>query len=45
MLNSEDPVVFMEPKILHRAAIEEVPNESYYLPLEKAERMMVGYCL
>ena len=31
-----DPVVFLEPKILYRAAVEHVPAEAYTLPLSKA---------
>lgn len=37
-----DPVVFMEPKILYRAAVEQVPNEAYELPLSKAEVIKEG---
>ncbi|KAI5778405.1 thiamine diphosphate-binding protein [Geopyxis carbonaria] len=37
-----DPVVFMEPKILYRAASEEVPTESYMLPLDKAQVVQEG---
>lgn len=32
----------MEPKILYRAAIEEVPEEMYTLPLDKAEVVKEG---
>jgi 2-oxoisovalerate dehydrogenase E1 component beta subunit len=32
----------MEPKILYRAAVEEVPDESYTLPLGKAEVLKPG---
>lgn len=32
----------MEPKILYRAAVEEVPEESYTLPLSKAEVVKKG---
>ena len=32
----------MEPKILYRAAVEEVPTESYYLPIGKAEILKPG---
>lgn len=39
---SNDPVVFMEPKILYRAAVEHVPNEAYELPLSKAEVLKTG---
>lgn len=37
-----DPVVFMEPKILYRAAVEQVPNEPYELPLSQAEVIKEG---
>jgi 2-oxoisovalerate dehydrogenase E1 component beta subunit len=39
---SNDPVVFMEPKILYRAAVEQVPTEAYELPLSKAEVVKEG---
>ncbi|KAJ5835567.1 Transketolase C-terminal/Pyruvate-ferredoxin oxidoreductase domain II [Penicillium robsamsonii] len=37
-----DPVLFMEPKILYRAAVEYVPNEYYTIPLSKAEVIKPG---
>ncbi|GAD94730.1 2-oxoisovalerate dehydrogenase subunit beta [Paecilomyces variotii No. 5] len=37
-----DPVIFMEPKILYRAAVEHVPNEFYTIPLSKAEVIKPG---
>ncbi|KAG2413050.1 2-oxoisovalerate dehydrogenase beta subunit [Aspergillus terreus] len=37
-----DPVIFMEPKILYRAAVEHVPNEYYTIPLSKAEVLKPG---
>ncbi|KAK6432472.1 hypothetical protein LTR95_011359 [Oleoguttula sp. CCFEE 5521] len=37
-----DPVVFLEPKILYRAAVEYVPQEAYVLPLSKAEVLREG---
>lgn len=42
ILDCPDPVIFLEPKILYRAAVEEVPDESYYLPLSKAEVLRQG---
>lgn len=39
---SPDPIVFMEPKILYRAAVEEVPLGEYTLPLGKAEVVQRG---
>ena len=41
-LESPDPVIFMEPKILYRAAVEHVPTEPYTLPLSKAEILKEG---
>jgi hypothetical protein len=32
----------MEPKILYRAAVEQVPVDAYYLPLDKAEVLKTG---
>ncbi|PLB37316.1 2-oxoisovalerate dehydrogenase subunit beta [Aspergillus candidus] len=37
-----DPVIFMEPKILYRAAVEHVPSEYYTIPLSKAEIVKPG---
>ncbi|GAD98470.1 hypothetical protein NECHADRAFT_46345 [Paecilomyces variotii No. 5] len=42
ILQSQDPVIFTEPKILYRAAVEEVPQEEYYLPLSKADVLKEG---
>ncbi|TKA81888.1 hypothetical protein B0A49_00374 [Cryomyces minteri] len=39
---SPDPVVFFEPKILYRAAVEQVPTDFYTLPLSKAEVIKGG---
>lgn len=41
-IRSNDPVVFMEPKILYRAAVEQVPVGAYELPLSKAEVVKEG---
>ncbi len=38
----EDPVIFMEPKILYRAAVEQVPTEAYEIPLSRAEVIKEG---
>ena len=38
----EDPVIFMEPKILYRAAVEHVPDEAYQIPLSRAEILRNG---
>ncbi|KAE8333752.1 thiamine diphosphate-binding protein [Aspergillus sergii] len=37
-----NPVIFMEPKCLYRAAVEHVPNEYYTIPLSKAEILKPG---
>ncbi|KAL8763299.1 MAG: hypothetical protein Q9184_000855 [Pyrenodesmia sp. 2 TL-2023] len=39
---SNDPVIFMEPKILYRAAVEQVPTAAYELPLSQAEVLKEG---
>lgn len=41
-IRSKDPVIFMEPKILYRASVEQVPLEDYELPLDKAEVIQPG---
>jgi len=42
ILQCPDPVIFFEPKILYRAAVEHVPTEPYFLPLDKAEIVKPG---
>ena len=37
-----DPVIFLEPKILYRAAVEQVPTEAYEIPLSQAEIVKDG---
>ncbi|KAL8940841.1 MAG: hypothetical protein Q9216_002593 [Gyalolechia sp. 2 TL-2023] len=39
---SNDPVIFMEPKVLYRAAVEQVPSQAYELPLSQAEVVKEG---
>jgi 2-oxoisovalerate dehydrogenase E1 component beta subunit len=41
-VESPDPIVFMEPKILYRAAVEHVPTDHYTLPIGKAEILKPG---
>jgi 2-oxoisovalerate dehydrogenase E1 component beta subunit len=41
-IRDENPVVFLEPKALYRAAVEEVPVGDYELPLSKAEIVESG---
>ncbi|KAK2798712.1 hypothetical protein FQN50_008750 [Emmonsiellopsis sp. PD_5] len=42
ILESNDPVIFMEPKILYRAAIEHVPTDPYTLSLDKSDIIKPG---
>jgi 2-oxoisovalerate dehydrogenase E1 component len=35
-IESEDPVIFLEPKVLYRAGREDVPTEHYTLPIGRA---------
>ncbi len=37
-----DPVIFMEPKVLYRAAVEQVPLDAYELPIDQAEIVKEG---
>lgn len=37
-----DPVVFLEPKILYRAAVEQVPTDAYEISLSQAEVLKEG---
>lgn len=41
-IRTNDPVMFMEPKVLYRAAVEQVPVDAYQLPLGKAEILKPG---
>ncbi|KAJ3219502.1 hypothetical protein HDU67_000915 [Dinochytrium kinnereticum] len=41
-VRDKNPVIFMEPKILYRAAVEQVPVEDYTLPIGKAEILREG---
>ncbi|TDL24990.1 pyruvate dehydrogenase [Rickenella mellea] len=41
-IRDPNPVIFMEPKILYRSAIEQVPNDDYELPISKAETLIHG---
>ncbi|KPP78382.1 2-oxoisovalerate dehydrogenase subunit beta, mitochondrial-like, partial [Scleropages formosus] len=38
----KNPCIFFEPKILYRAAVEQVPMESYQIPLSQAEVLQEG---
>ncbi|CAG0917925.1 unnamed protein product [Notodromas monacha] len=41
-IRDQDPCIFMEPKVLYRAAVEDVPNGEYELPLGKADILREG---
>ncbi|WP_299262459.1 transketolase C-terminal domain-containing protein [uncultured Psychrosphaera sp.] len=41
-IESNDPVIFFEPKRLYRASVGEVPEEKYSIPLGKAEVVKQG---
>jgi 2-oxoisovalerate dehydrogenase E1 component len=41
-LESDDPVIFLEPKVLYRAGREDVPIEHYTLPIGRARTRMEG---
>jgi pyruvate dehydrogenase E1 component beta subunit len=41
-LESNDPIIFMEPKRIYRAIKQEVPKEKYSLPLDKARVVQEG---
>ncbi|KAJ3814726.1 pyruvate dehydrogenase [Lentinula aff. lateritia] len=41
-IRDPNPVVFMEPKILYRSAVEQVPTSDYILPLGRAEILTTG---
>jgi 2-oxoisovalerate dehydrogenase E1 component len=41
-LQGDDPVIFLEPKVLYRAGREQVPVESYTLPIGRARLRRSG---
>ena len=41
-IRNNNPVIFLEPKILYRLAEEDVPVEEYEIPLMKAEVIKEG---
>ncbi|CAB1430928.1 unnamed protein product, partial [Pleuronectes platessa] len=41
-ITDQNPCIFFEPKILYRAAVEQVPVESYTIPLSQAEVLQEG---
>ena len=42
-IRSPDPVIFFEPKALYRAAVEEVPEGDYMIPLGEAKIVQEGH--
>uniref|UniRef100_F6XV06 2-oxoisovalerate dehydrogenase subunit beta, mitochondrial n=1 Tax=Monodelphis domestica TaxID=13616 RepID=F6XV06_MONDO len=41
-IEDNNPCIFFEPKILYRAAVEQVPVEPYYIPLSQADILQEG---
>ncbi|KAG5729884.1 hypothetical protein E4T56_gene1985 [Termitomyces sp. T112] len=41
-IRDPNPVIFMEPKILYRSAVEQVPIDDFELPLGEAEVLTTG---
>ncbi|KAF8201495.1 pyruvate dehydrogenase [Pholiota molesta] len=41
-IRDPNPVIFMEPKVLYRSAVEQVPIDDYTLPLGQAEILVPG---
>ncbi|EED82473.1 predicted protein [Postia placenta Mad-698-R] len=41
-IRDPNPVIFMEPKILYRSAVEQVPVDDYQLPIGRAETLVSG---
>ncbi|KAJ7137723.1 pyruvate dehydrogenase [Mycena epipterygia] len=41
-IKDPNPVIFMEPKILYRSAVEQVPIDDFGLPLGRAETLVSG---
>lgn len=41
-IEDKNPCIFFEPKILYRAAVEQVPVEPYKIPLSQAEVIQEG---
>ncbi|KAH8989150.1 thiamine diphosphate-binding protein [Lactarius hatsudake] len=41
-IRDPNPVIFMEPKILYRSAVEQVPIDDFELPLGRAEVLVPG---
>ncbi|KAI0636613.1 pyruvate dehydrogenase [Trametes polyzona] len=41
-IRDPNPVIFMEPKVLYRSSVEQVPMDDYEIPLGKAETLVRG---
>lgn len=41
-IREQDPCIFFEPKIMYRAAVEDVPTADYTLSLDKADVVLPG---
>ncbi|KAJ8942521.1 hypothetical protein NQ318_007250, partial [Aromia moschata] len=41
-IKDPDPCIIFEPKVLYRAAVEEVPVAEYHIPIGKAEVLVQG---
>ncbi|OBZ65732.1 2-oxoisovalerate dehydrogenase subunit beta, mitochondrial [Grifola frondosa] len=41
-IRDPNPVIFMEPKILYRSSVEQVPIDDYELPISRAETLIPG---
>ncbi|OCH86912.1 Thiamin diphosphate-binding protein [Obba rivulosa] len=41
-IRDPNPVIFMEPKVLYRSSVEQVPMDDYELPLGRAETLVAG---
>ncbi|XP_038077964.1 2-oxoisovalerate dehydrogenase subunit beta, mitochondrial-like [Patiria miniata] len=41
-IRDKNPCIFFEPKVLYRAAVEQVPVGDYMIPLEEAEVLVEG---
>lgn len=41
-IESDDPIIFMEPKRIYRAIKQEVPEEKFSIPIGKAKVLSVG---
>lgn len=41
-IRDQNPCIFLEPKILYRLAVEQVPVKDYTIPLSKAEVLLEG---